>query len=389
MVFPLSIERGNSYLIAVKGIFAISLTILIFKGTFVDLITESLSIVIIISGIILSILSLLRPIEWSLKKFISEEYDKNLPKGSIGFWKTINEPQWELFRNNVIGDIYLILVFIIVFIKILLNKSFVDFSELENFHFPDIVSLLQPYFPGLNTVPLIISISDVILLVIVCVRLNRRVSKNRINIILSQYFLSLKNSDGVVDQKLETYFLNKQWFLFRTFYRKYHKSILSNLKAKRRELRAYLKTPNPIDALGNYARIFREIANNIKEKRLQYHCRFKLKKYHTILTEFELQIRILLIFYHLIKGKVSNAESLFSRSMNEWVLVGPHDDEHLSNALETLPFRVKKELSIDFNDLIDSKWINTVYENFDDYIRILDNTIQEIDEFITQELREK
>lgn len=385
MAFQLAIERGNSYPIAVKGIFAISLTIFFYTNSIVHLITTDLTIVLFISGIFLSILSLLKPVEWIIRKYVTIFHDNDLSEGSIGFWKTLEEPQWEIFRNDVTGDVYLVFVFLIIFSKLILNPPFVDFSELESFSIPflDSTNIL---FIGL----LILTINTVLCAVVIR-RVILRIRSNRINLILSQHFLSLQNSGGSIDQKIETYYSSKQWFLFRSFYRKYHQKISDFFIGKRSEFNQ--KSQGVDDSLRDISRILREVIGEIKKNRLNYHSKFSTHDYLADLMDFEPKVRILLIFYSLISGKIKNAGMMISRQAldvysDQWIIQGPHDEEHLANALFNLPSRVEMELEMNFTTQIDFSWIEQFYYQLDNHILSLEDTIQKITEFINKDLIE-
>ena len=262
-------ETGSSSATPAKVFFSISLIIFIYDKQLSSFLTDDLQIMIFWSGAIILGLSVVPLVRGLIQLGINIVIDRNLPKEAFTFWETLNRPQWENFLNNVIGDVYLLMGFTIISLKLAFSNFF---DQSLSFLSSELISTIILFFCSSFCI-------------IISIRLVRRIQTNRFHIELSQHLLTINKTQGSINPEARDDYVNRNWYLFETSFKKAHYSrFLGEWNPGLKNMAEHVKLGNRenISWFTNLKGYINSLMGTFNRGRMHYH--FKLAKFSVVCT---------------------------------------------------------------------------------------------------------
>ncbi|MFW9998075.1 MAG: hypothetical protein ACFFD4_38890 [Candidatus Odinarchaeota archaeon] len=346
----IQMEAGSPHATAAKTFFSLCLVLLFYDKNLSFILREDLQTILFWTGALLLVLSVIAFVEWILHGVVYIFYDKNLHKKAFKFWKTLNQPQWDQFLNDVTGDIYLACGLSILSIKLfLLEPGFFD----------------EPVTIPVETINLLALLVMLALVILIVTRLLYRIWSRRYDIELSQLFITLKMNKG--NPAGEDYYLSKTWPLFRTaFLEWYNHFIRMSLAEKRVErLKMYSETvpenSNWFEGLFNVINTWNKSYN---EKMFDYTPQLtaastvgKLLKEIEVKLDFFLKLKA-----ELHKQTFGDQEILLAlRKTTKWEKLTEEKQLLLQKTINAVLETMDPERREKIGESVDKNWISSLY----------------------------
>ena len=359
-------QTESSSSVANKAFFSICLLIVFYTESLSYILSSDLQYVLFWSGVILLGLTIFPVGEGLIRVAVYIFLDRKLKKGTFTFWKTLNEPQWENFLNKLYGDSYLIGGFGLILIKIrYLDINFIDQS---------------PIFLSEELTRFVVPFLTLLAMSIILTTVFYRINKDKLNISLTQFYLTALQTNGDIAPDMERYYMNKAWPLFQHEFYVHFNTFLLNfrsyviiMKGDKDNFRLYRQNKNSI--------------REIKHSRLLYFPLFEKLPILQILSEIEEKGLIINFFRENLEQRNIHEGGLTKYTNNnpEWPEKGSAKRIALDNAIEETiqnyeTIRMKK-----MEITIDEQMIRSFYDAFDLFQKNLEEFNVLLEEYLEKE----
>jgi hypothetical protein len=318
--------------------------------------------------------------EWSWRVILFLILDKNLPEGSFSFQDTLKQPQWENFTNNIFGDTYLFFGFITIGFKLIfLKQDFID-------QYPQLIPALL--------IELAIPFVTFSLVLIVLSKLIYRIRTNRINIELSQFYLTTIKVNSENPPSVESYYLNQAWPLFQRGFIPYYSTALEEIKSSQYSIKNHssqiitLRGPDDVyNRFQDFGKSLDDLWEKIDNKNLYYHKKYSKYPIHSLMRELQIKIGFWLMLYSKLLGRI-NQKSIydFFKDSSGWETFPDEIKKLIESSIQEV-IRNKPALWDVYEEKIDVDWILSLYQDLNSLMINLEKFLSEFETYIRKSFK--
>lgn len=370
----INMETGSSNVTAAKAFFSISLVIFLYGYSLSEFLGNDLQFMVFWSGTVLLVLSIIPLVRLLLRGTLFFGLDKELLKGVPTFWETLNKPQWENFLNDLISDLYLILGFIIICIKFRINPGFIDQSAINISS--EVFNFIIPIISG-------------VFIILILLRVVHRIILNKFHLELSQHFLTIIKTNGIIRPDVKEYYINRNWDLFETSFKsQYYLGFSGELKDRNNKIQQRIKTREPnfdhtrlIGWFSNLDGDIKSLITTLRDKKMHLHHKLVRYPVYPLAKKIDKKLEVIQALYsHLVKlgFKIDLFPSIFTHSP-EWSRLTDSQKEKLNKGISSMKLTHEKNTDCKHSEKIDEQWIVSLFTDLELLLESSEGLLKEWD----------